>query len=78
MTNLFTVRISTTTSENGSHYAHFAGEARHRSPKVAMRLAKEALGRDFNRDPYGAACGAIYDRMTIRKGNTVILDKEVW
>ena len=78
MVNLFTVRISCTTSENGGHYAHFAGEARHRSPKIAMRLAKEAIGRDFNRDPYGAACGAIYDRMVIRKGTKVILDKEVW
>jgi len=45
---------------------------------VALRLAKEALGRDFNRDPYGAACGAIYDRMVIRKGAKVILDQEVW
>ena len=78
MVNLYTVRISTTTSENGSHYAHFAGEGRGRSPKIAMRLAKEDLGRDFNRDPYGAACGAIYDRMVILKGTTVILDKEVW
>jgi hypothetical protein len=78
MVNIYTVRISTTTSEHGSHYAHFAGEARHRSPKIAMRLAKEALGRDFNRDPYGAACGAIYDRMVIRKGAKVILDQEVW
>jgi|APGre2960657404_1045060.scaffolds.fasta_scaffold14475_4 hypothetical protein len=78
MVNLFTVTISTTTAENGYSYNHFKGEARNRSPKVALRLAKEALGRDFNRDPYGAACGAIYDRMVIRKGAKVILDQEVW
>ena len=78
MVNIYAITISTTTSENGSHYAHFKGEARHRSPKVAMRLARESLGRDFNRDPYGAACGAIYDRMVIRKGVTVLMDKEVW
>ena len=78
MTNLFTVRINTTTAENGYSYSHFAGEGRHRSPKVAMRLAKEALGRDFNRNPSGAACGSIYDRLVIRRGVTVLLDKEVW
>ena len=78
MTNLYTVLVTTTTAENGYSYSHFAGEGRHRSPKVAMRLAREALNRDFNRDPYGAACGAIYDRMVIRKGAKVILDQEVW
>jgi hypothetical protein len=78
MTSLFTVRITCTHAENGYKYNHFAGEARHRSPKIAMRLAREALNRDFNRDPYGAACGAIYDRMTIQKGAKVILDQEVW
>ena len=78
MANLYTVRIRTTTSENGSHYAHFAGEARHRSPKVAYRLALQALNRDFNRNPSGAACGSIYDRVTIRRGTTVLLDKEIW
>jgi hypothetical protein len=78
MVNLYTVRISTTTAENGYKYNHFTGEARHRSPKIAMRLAREALGRDFNRDPYGAACGSIYDRLVIRRGVTVLMDKEVW
>ncbi len=78
MAAIYTVRISTTTSENGSHYAHFAGEARHRSPKVAYRLARQALNRDFNRDPSGAACGSIYDRVTIRRGGTVLMDKEIW
>ena len=78
MTNLFTVRINTTTAENGYEYHHFAGEARHRSPKIALRLAREALNRDFNRNPAGAACGSIYDRLVIRKGVTVLMDKEVW
>ena len=78
MVNIYTVTIYAVTAENGYNYNNFKGEARHRSPKVAMRLAREALGRDFNRNPSGAACGGIYDRMTIRKGTTVILDKEVW
>jgi hypothetical protein len=78
MANIYTVRISTTTAESGRSYNHFSGEGRHRSPKVALRLAREALGRDFNRNPSGAACGSIYDRMVIRRGATVILDQEVW
>lgn len=78
MANLYTVRITTTTAENGYNYNNFVGEGRSRSPKVAMRLAREALGRDFNRNPSGAACGSIYDRVTIRRGGTVLMDKEIW
>ena len=78
MAAIYTVRISTTTSAHGYNYNHFAGEARHRSPKVAYRLALQALNRDFNRNPSGAACGSIYDRVTIRRGVTVLMDKEIW
>jgi len=78
MANLYTVRITCTHAEHGYEFNNFAGEGRHRSPKVALRLAREALNRDFNRNPSGAACGSIYDRMVIRRGATVLLDKEIW
>lgn len=60
---------------NPRHSGTFRGVGRSRSPKTAMRLAREALALDYRKDLDLASSCPIYDFMEIRKNGKVIWQK---